>query len=312
MLPAAPLSWWILAFTWHVLCYPAVSLAHDGIHARLARADTVIAEDPGQAQLWVQRADLLREHGDMSLAWADLRRARSLPGGAAEVLFVEALLARDLGWSHLARRRITEHLALHPQDGVGHVLHGELLASLGRKAAALEAYQRALETHEAPAPDLYLAAAATLKNQGDPGLEAGLVLIEEGLQRLGDLVSLQLEAIDLEVGLCRPDQALARLDALIAASPRPERWLVQKGDLLLDAGRGGAARAAYLAAQAALRAGGQRRSHTAAAAALQQHIEACLQDPPLDRATVRTAPSSNHTPSSTQTAAHPGTKDRHP
>lgn len=201
---------------------------------------------------------------------------------------------------------------MHPEDGVGHVLHGELLASLGRNPSALEAYQRAMATHEAPVPDLYLAAAATLKNQGDPGREAGLILIEEGLQRLGAQVSLQLEAIDLEVGLGRLDQALVRLDALSAASPRPERWLAQKGDLLLDAGREGAARAAYLAAQAALRAGGRRRSHTAAAAALQQHIDACLRDPQLDHTTARPRTSSAHTPSSTQTSAHPGTKDSHP
>ena len=240
----------------------------------------------------------------MSLAWADVRRARSLPGGAGEAHFVEALLARDLGWLHLARRKITQHLEAHPKDGPGHELHGELLASLGRNPAALEAYRRAMATHAAPAPDLYLAAAATLKKQGDSGCEAGLALIEEGLQRWGSQVSLQLEAIDLEVGLGRLGQALVRLDALIVASPRPERWWAQKGDLLLGAGRERAARAAYLVAQTALRTGSQRRSHTAAAAALQQHIEARLQDCRPDRATA--------TPSNTDRSEYPGSKDSQP
>lgn len=295
-----------------VVCSQCAVQAHDGIHARLARLDTAIAEQPGQAELLVRRADLHRRHGDATRAWADLRRAGALPGGAAEGRPVEALLARDLGWLHLARRTIAAHLAAQPGDGDGHVLHAELLASLGRSTASLAAYRRALAIQPAPGPELFLAAAATLKSRGDAGREAALTLIAEGLARLGPQVALQLEAVTLEVALGRLDDALGRLTELSRASSRPERWLAQRGDLLWEADRRDEARAAYLDAQRAQGDGGRRRSHTAAATALRQHISDRLTattTPSTTTSSLSPTPAKTNTPSGTRSRPQPDTED---
>jgi tetratricopeptide (TPR) repeat protein len=260
--------------------------AHDGIHARLSRLDVALADQPDQPELLVRRADLHRRHDEATLAWADLRRARALPGGRDHVLIVEAELARDLGWWQLARRRIAEHLTAHPDDVDGQVLHAELLSGLGDHEAAAAAYRRALAGQASGSPELYLAASATLKAGGAGGTLAALALIEEGLGRMGSQVNMQLEAVTLLAALGRLDEALERLEELARISPRPERWLVQRGDLLWDAGQGAAARAAYLNAIRALNSGARRRSHTAAAGALREHLAARMaQFAPADATT---------------------------
>jgi len=262
----------VLTVGWLLAGACCAVFAHDGLDGRLARIDVAIAEQPLDAELFVGRAELHRQHEDPTRAWADLRQARHLANDASRGALIEARLARDLGWWHAARRAARVHTQKHPSDGPGHQLHAETLAQLGRSADALAAYQRALSVEASPGPDLYLAAAATLSGQGAAGQLAALLLIEEGIQQLGNQVALVLEAVSLETSLGRVDGALARLDALAQASGRRERWLSARGDVLWAVERFAEARVEYAASLDALKVGARRRSHTAAAERLQSHI----------------------------------------
>lgn len=71
--------------------------------------------------------------------------ARGRARGSAEPLAAAALLERGL--AHIERS-----VALLPDDGVGHALHGALLKTLGRPAEALAAYDRALLAGQDDAP----------------------------------------------------------------------------------------------------------------------------------------------------------------
>jgi predicted Zn-dependent protease len=61
--------------------------------------------------------------------------------------------------------------------------------------------------------------------------------LNEGINRIGPAVTLQLLAIDIEVSKNRYPEALARLDKIIARADRKDIWLVEKGKLLQKAGR---------------------------------------------------------------------------
>jgi len=76
--------------------------------------------------------------------------------------------------------------------------------------------------------------------------------LDDGLQRLGPLVTLQLFAIDAELKLKNYDGALARVDKVAERSPRKETWLARRGEILVQAGRSDEARRAYESALAAL------------------------------------------------------------
>jgi predicted Zn-dependent protease len=84
--------------------------------------------------------------------------------------------------------------------------------------------------------------------------EAALGGLDEGIARLGPLVSLEQPAIELELQARRWDQALHRLDRLAAQSPRKESFHERRGQILLQAGRRAEARQAFRAALFALAA----------------------------------------------------------
>jgi predicted negative regulator of RcsB-dependent stress response len=69
--------------------------------------------------------------------------------------------------------------------------------------------------------------------------------LDDGIKKLGPLVTLELCAVDIEVKDKQYDAALARLDLLAAKSPRKESWLARRGDILLQAGKTEEARKAF-------------------------------------------------------------------
>jgi predicted negative regulator of RcsB-dependent stress response len=78
--------------------------------------------------------------------------------------------------------------------------------------------------------------------------------LDEGINKLGPVVTLQLAAIDLELRRKNYDGALARLEQITAQSGRKETWLVKRGEILKLAGRDDEARAAFNAALVAIEA----------------------------------------------------------
>lgn len=69
--------------------------------------------------------------------------------------------------------------------------------------------------------------------------------LDDGLRRLGNLVTLQDAAIALEIALGRIDAALARVDRMLADLPRKESWLARRGEILAASGRDDDARQAF-------------------------------------------------------------------
>jgi len=78
--------------------------------------------------------------------------------------------------------------------------------------------------------------------------------LDEGINKLGPVVTLQLAAIDLELRRKNYDAALTRLDQITAKSERKEAWLVKRGEILKLAGRDDEARTAFNAALVAIEA----------------------------------------------------------
>ena len=76
--------------------------------------------------------------------------------------------------------------------------------------------------------------------------------LDEGLERLGHPIALELCAVDLELAMRRPDAAIERLERIERRSPRKEAWLARKGEAWLEAGRLSQARRAFEEALAAI------------------------------------------------------------
>ena len=108
------------------------------------------------------------------------------------------------------------------------------------------------------------------------GPAAALNGLDDGLARLGPIVTLTLEAIDCELSLGHHGRALVRLDRLVAASGTHPQWMLQRGNILMAAGRPGEARAAYAEALAGIDNLPPARQHTRQIEALRTRASSAL------------------------------------
>ena len=221
--------------------------AHPDIEEALTRLSARLAASPRDAALYLERGELYAQHEDWPSAEANYLRAAELDPRLPRLALARGALALATGHPDEACTWLEHALAAAPADPAALVLRARARAKLGDRSAAVADYSAAFRVLASPAPELFLERAALFASPAD-----ALRSLDEGIARLGPVMSLHLRALDLEVSLSRLAAALARLDGLAAASERPELWLKRRGDILTAAGRTSDARAAYAAALAAL------------------------------------------------------------
>jgi tetratricopeptide (TPR) repeat protein len=233
--------------------------AHESTDASLARAHRQIQQHPEDAALYLVRAELHRVEGDFVAAAADLKRARELDPGLPEADLYRGRLLLETGRFSEAEAAFRRFLGRSPRHAAARALHADSLARLERHSEAAEEYGAAIRLQASPSPEFYLGRAGALGEAGDVG--AALRSLDEGLETLGPVTTLQLRAIDLELQRRDVDAALARLDRVAATSASQAPWLVRRGEVLELAGRDDEALRAYVRALSAIRElPGARRS----------------------------------------------------
>jgi tetratricopeptide (TPR) repeat protein len=180
----------------------------------------------------------------------------------------------QFGWLEHARDALDRCLTLQPDDTQGLLERGRVRVELRQYAAAVEDFDRAIARLAAPRPEDFLDRARAQAAWGDAHRDEALRGLDEGMRRLGPLVTLQLFAIDLELAQQRWDAALARLETIAAQSDRKEAWLARRGEILEQAGRPAAAREAYEAARRVMAALPQHLRDHQATAELQARVQA--------------------------------------
>ena len=222
--------------------------AHPEIEAGLSRLNTAIAERPAEAELYLQRGELYARHEEWVHAEANYLRAFELAPQLPRLAQARGALELAASRPASALPLLDHALALDPKDAAALVLRARAHRALKAHAPALADFEAALALLSAPPPELFLERAALL-----PAADA-IRSLDEGIARLGAVVTLHLRALALEESIGRVDAALVRLDRLAAEAERKEPWLKRRGDLLAGAGRKTEARAAYSAALTAINA----------------------------------------------------------
>lgn len=219
--------------------------AHDGLREQIAAVTAQLASEPSRADLYLRRGDLRRAARELTAAYADLQRAAALDDTLDGLPLAFARLHFDAGRLSEAVTSATRALADHPANVAALMVRARAHAQLHHRAEAVADLTRAIGL--APVPDLVLERARLL--EGEPAdLDGALAGIAEGLRRIGPVVTLQLEAVELERRLRRFDAAIARIDDLTAGMPRKEPWLARRGALLEEAQRADEALATYRSA----------------------------------------------------------------
>lgn len=218
--------------------------AHPEIEDALNRLNALIAERPAEADLYVERGELYARHEDWVSAEANFLRATELSPEHPRLPVARGSLELATSRPAEARRFLDDALRLNPRDVEALILRARAQGALKQSRAAIADYDAALALLAHPSAELFLERATLL-----PPAEA-VASLDEGIDRIGPAITLQLRAIALEESLGRTDAAVARIDRVAEQSERRESWLKRRGDLLARAGRMSEARAAYTEALA--------------------------------------------------------------
>jgi predicted Zn-dependent protease len=247
--------------------------AHEGLHEQIAAITAKIKRDPKNASLYLQRGELHRLHRDWSRAAIDYNRAARLEPGLTIVDLARGKMLFESGRLQRSKLVLDRFLSQQPNHFEGLTTRARVLAKLGSTADAIKDFTGAIA--QSPEPELYLERAETTVRDGKR-LDEALSGLDEGIKRLGPIVTLQLPAIELELRRQKYEGALSRLDLIAAQSERKDTWLVRRGEILRLAGRDEEARAAFNAALVAIESLPPWRRQSKAVTALQVRARSAL------------------------------------
>lgn len=263
--------WWAVAGI--LAGMPGVVAAHGDLDEQIEAVALQIMQQPGSAVLYLKRADLHRFHGDPVAAAADYDVAAGLDPALSAVHLGRGQLHVAEGRFAAAREALDLFLSENPHHAQGYLLRARAKALENKHLPAAEDFARAIQLSATPEPEHFLGQAKSLAAAGPEHVTAALVALENGISKLGNVVTLGLQAVEVEVQLGRYDEALARLEKMKKAGVRQEFWLERQGDVLRLAKRHAEAEAFYLAALQALQLQPPRIRNTQSTKLVEERIQ---------------------------------------
>ena len=255
---------------------PLSMSAHGDLHLQIQEVTKQIEKEPRNADLYLKRGELHRAHQEWDAAQADYDFASALNPKLAVVDLARGRMFLEANWPISAKVALDRFLAVYTHHVEGLTARARTLVKLDQRLAAARDYTAAIHHSTEPRPELYLERAQALTTEGGAHLDEALKGLDEGIKKLGPLVTLQLYAIDVEIKQKRFDAALARLERVAAQSPRKETWLARRGEILQQAGRKGEAREAFQSALAAMDKLPPSRRHVPAMVELEKRLRQAL------------------------------------
>jgi tetratricopeptide (TPR) repeat protein len=216
---------------------------HPDLDEQIVELTVRIKKEPANAELLLRRSEVHRWHGEFELAFADIDAAARLQPSWAKVSLARALTFNDAGQGKEAMAAVQEFLKHEPAHADGLVLRARCHVKLGQPANAVADYSAALKAFAEPSPDLFVERARLQASLGRLG--EAVKGLDEGQARLGSVAALQRLAIDYERQQGDFNEALKRVERLMAKAPVKEPGLVLRAEVLEQAGRLTEAREVY-------------------------------------------------------------------
>lgn len=262
--------------------------AHEDTSVEIADLTTAIAAAPADPLLYLRRAEMHRLAKHWHAAEPDYARAAQLQPGLGLVNLAWAAMWNDAGQPERALPLLNRFLEREPRNADGYTERARTRRMLKDWPAAATDYESAVRFSSQPSPEAFIDWAESWREGQSPG--QALAVLKRGLVELGAVVSLEVKALELEEQTGRFEDALQRLNTMLARPGRKETLLVKKARVLFAADRAAEAAEALQLAQAELDALPATRRATAASqqvAADIQHLSATLAAPAIS-ATVPT------------------------
>ena len=222
---------------------PAVSFAHAGLDALDASTREELTKHPDDPNAHLARGRLLQMKGEWDAALEEFEAAATHGGNPDLVGQARAFVYLEAGFPRMAKVELDRVLARRPDLYALVFERGRAWLAIGNSEAAARDFGEAIAKGPKPTPEQVILRRDALVGIGKK--DEAVRALDEGMERVGHVVSLELPAVDLEMELGRWDAALARLDRLAATAPPNPLWIARRGEVLEKAGRGPEARAEY-------------------------------------------------------------------
>ena len=254
------------------VCLATPTAQAHGTHSALMKhANEQIADQPANGKNYYMRALLQFEHEDWAASLADFDKAEELAPGVFPVLWMHGQISDKQGNPAEAKTLLDEFLTKTPDHWGALASRARVEIKLGLHDEALEDFRKALANNSKAQPELYneVAQALAARDLADEAVK----VVESGISRLGAISSLQMRALEIELGAERWDAALARLDAIQKSAVRPEPWMMKRASIFATASRLDESRAAWksLISHLATLPAAERDSHSMSLIAEQAH-----------------------------------------
>ncbi|MCB0549822.1 MAG: metallophosphoesterase [Phaeodactylibacter sp.] len=210
------------------------ALAHGSLHEAIERKNRQIEAQPDDVLLRFERGMLYQEHGDIGLALKDFHTVLQMEPAYLACHLPLAQLYRDTNEFQKALFHINSFLEQEPDNPFGYGTRASIYQKSGAYLQALADLRQmaTLKNDNAIRPDDYflLADGILLAYPGD--YRQAIAALEKGIQRLGDIISLQSRLVDLEMANQDYPAAIRRIEHIMQPLPRKDKWLQKKAEAI--------------------------------------------------------------------------------
>lgn len=198
--------------------------SHADILLQIEGLDSQLQQQPNNAELLIQRGDLYRRHGDYLAAAADFKTARAAQADVALLDFYEGRLLLETGDAAGAEQRLDRHLLSHPENANARILRAEIRLALDRAEEAAQDYALAIQFAEQPSPALFRDWSLALVRAGEDQWGSARSVVDIGLERYSQDVSLLALGTDIALAENLPERAELYIARLSPPILQLSRW----------------------------------------------------------------------------------------
>ncbi len=217
-----------------------VVIAHPIANDRMIAINRTLDQQPSNTKALLQRAALWIELQHIDEAHADCMQALSYEPGMvnASLLSIKCLQLQGKTIEALEDAQILRRS--NPSNIHVGLAEARLTASMNDCAEAIQLMNIALGRMATPSPALFLERATwhvALATHSGSSLDLAIDSLDQAMERIGPIESLQQQALTYELQSHQIDAALYRIDTIIETRQRPAALLIRKAEILLEANR---------------------------------------------------------------------------
>lgn len=213
----------------------ASALAHGTSHERIDAASRAIAGQPEDAALYLQRATLHLEHGDLKACLSDVDEAERRQTQDLGVALVRGRALVAGGRLGEAKAILDRFITAHPDHAAALMERARVLGALEHESEAADDFVRAMSHVPQPEPDHVFELVSILCRAGRES--DALSAIDKALKATPGVPSLVERAVRIETGLGNHDGALRRIGDAMQTAKVKEPLMARRAGLLAQAGR---------------------------------------------------------------------------